>query len=167
MLPIKPSPGKLMIQKLSLSLLLLSLLACGNSATARVSRTPLPTMTPTVVFPRWEAEHVVRAILRAGLECETVHVLAPEEYTVPPALEAHGVRFSTPSICPNCGGIVLSFNQKEALEATKQYYLQASPEANPETSAWVFVKDNILLPLSPEMPRSQALQYGGALVKLK
>jgi hypothetical protein len=120
-----------------------------------------------VVFPRWEAEHLVRAMLRAGLECETIQAMTPEESGVLPALEAQGVRFSTPSICPDCGGMVLSFNQKEALEAAKQYYLQASPEANPETSAWVFVKDNLLLHLSPEMPRSQALQYGGALVKLK
>jgi hypothetical protein len=156
-----------MIQKLWFSLLLLSLLACGNAAAARVSRTPLPTLTPTVVFPRWEAEQVIRAIRRAGLECEAIQTLAPEEYGVLPALEAQGVRFSTPSICPDCAGMVLSFDQKEALEAAKQYYLQASPEANPETSAWVFVKDNILLHLNPEMPRSQALQYGGALVKLK
>jgi hypothetical protein len=157
-----------MIQKLWFSLLLLSLLACGHSATAsRVSRTPLPTLTPTVVFPRWEAEHVIRAILRAGLECEAIQTMTPEEYGDLPVLEAQGVRFSTPSICPHCGGIVLSFDQKEALEAAKQYYLQASPEPNSETSAWVFVKDNILFHLSPEIPRSQALQYGGAFVKLK
>src|SRR5262245_2990098 len=124
-----------MIQKLSLSLFLLFLLACGHSATAlRVSRTPLPTLTPTVVFPRWEAEHVVRAILRTGLECETIQTMVPEEERELPELKAQGVRFSTPSICPDCGGMVLSFDQKEALEAAKRYYLQASPEANPETS---------------------------------
>jgi hypothetical protein len=104
---------------------------------------------------------------RAGLECETIQRMAPEEYGGLPALAAQGIRFSTPSICPNCGGMVLSFDQKEALEVAKQYYLQASAEANPATSAWVFVKDNILLHLSSEMPRSQALQYGGALVRLK
>src|SRR5688500_14796538 len=128
-----------MLQKLSFSLLLLSLLACGNAATvSRVSRTPLPTLTPTVVFPRLEAEHLVRAILRAGLECETIQTMTPEEHGALPTVEAQGVRFSTPSICPNCGGIVLSFDQKEALEAAKHYYLQASPEgSNPEISAWV------------------------------
>ena len=141
------------------------LLACGAPAIIgpNSTRTPLPTLTPTPSIRRWGAPHIVRAIRAARLECEDTHPLTAEEYGAIPALAAEGIRFSTPSLCPDCGGLVLSFDNPNHLETTKMYFIETNHPAAP---AWVFVKDNILLQLSGQIPESQALEYGNVLVGL-
>lgn len=157
-----------MLQTRFFFLILLSLLACGSPVIASPSSLgSLPTLTPTALFPRWEATYVMRAIRRAGLVCEDIHLMAPEEYGALPSLASQGVRFSTPSLCPECGGMVLSFDRVNTLEATKLYYLNASAPGEPGASSWVFVKDNVLVQLSGEIPRAQAIRYGSVLVHLK
>ncbi len=141
-------------------------LACGSPAVtvSQPTRTPLPTLTPTPIFYRWDAAEVVRAINAVGLEYEDAHVMTQEEYGALPALAAQGVRFSIPSVCPDCGGLVLSFNDPAALETTKTFYTETA--INPDMSAWVFEKDNILLQLSGQLSEARALQYGAVLVRL-
>jgi hypothetical protein len=145
------------------------ILACNIPAiaTSNTTRTPLPTLTPTPLFYRWEAAQIVRAIRATGLECEDIHLMEPKEYGPIPALATQGVRFSIPSVCPDCSGMVLSFNDPAALEATKRFYTEAKPENNPEISSWVFEKDNILLQFSGELSKAQALRYGAVLFRLE
>ena len=151
-------------------LLIVSLfvLSCGTSSlvTPPIPRTPLPTLTPTASFYRWDAVRVVRAIQAAGLESENVHHMGPEEFGAIPALASQGIRFSIPSVCLNCQGTVLSFNDSAALESTKIYYTEATAESDPALSSWVFEKNNILLQLSGELPEAQALRYGTILINL-
>ncbi len=151
-------------------LLILSLfaLSCGipNLVTTPINRTPLPTLTPTPPFFRWDAIRVVRAIQVAGLESKNAHHMDPEEFGAIPALASQGIRFSIPSVCPNCQGTVLSFDDSAALESTKTYYTEATIESDPALSSWVFEKNNILLQLSGELPEAQALQYGTILINL-
>lgn len=141
----------------------LCLLACGAPAiiAPNPTRTPLPTLTPTPPFQRWGARHIIRAIQAANLESKDAHPLTAEEYGAIPALAVEGMRFSTPSLCPDCGGLVLSFDNLNDLEATKAYFIETNHSATP---AWVFVKDNILLQLSGQIPEAQALEYGTILV---
>ena len=96
------------------------LIACGSPAliAPQPTRTSLPTLTPTPVFQRHGASHIVRALQAAGLEGEDTHPLTREEYGSIPALASEGIRFSTPSLCPDCGGLVLSFEDPNDLEAT-------------------------------------------------
>ena len=144
------------------------ILGCSTPTVIRpqVTRTPLPTLTPTPVFYRWEAVKIIRAIRAAGLENENAHLMTAEEYGSIPALAVQGIRFSLPSICPDCGGLVLSFNDPAALTATETYYAEVTAENNPDLSSWVFVKDNILLQLSGQLSEAQAFRYGAILIRL-
>ncbi len=129
-----------------------------------VTRTPLPTLTVTPVFKQWNTNEVIRMMRLAGLETETVHAMTPEEYGTIPVVATEGLRFSIPSSCAHCEGIILSFNTPIDLNVTKNYY--TTSENNPQASAWVFEKDNILLHLSGDLPEAQALQYGAVLIRL-
>ena len=151
--------------KKSLIIIGFSILACGTPAIGgpNPTRTPLPTLTPTPSFQRWGAPHIVRAIHAANLEGEDAHPLRVEEYGAIPALAAEGIRFSTPSFCSGCGGLVLSFDDPNDLETTKAYFIETNDPAAP---TWVFVKDNILLQLSGQIPEAQALEYGTVLLGL-
>lgn len=151
--------------KKSLLIIGFCVLACGAPAiiTPNSTRTPLPTLTPTPPFQRWGATHIVRAIQAANLEGEDAHPLTAEEYGAIPALATEGIRFYTPSLCDDCGGLVLSFDNPNNLETTKTYFIETNQLATP---VWVFVKDNILLQLSGQIPEAQALEYGTILVGL-
>lgn len=147
----------------------LIMLVCGSSmfASAQITRTPLPTLTPTPQFYRWRAAAVVEAIRQAGLETQNARVMKPDEYGPIPALAAQGVYFSVPSACPACGGIVLAFNTSQDLETTKLFFTQTRADDNSAVSSWVFERDNVLLQLSGQMSEAQARQYGAVLIRLQ
>ncbi len=144
----------------------LVILICGSLTFGgpSVTRTPLPTLTVTPVFYQWNTDEVMRMMQLTGLETETIHVMTPEEYGSIPVVAAQGLRFSIPSSCPHCEGIVFSFNTPTDLDIIKRFY--TSSKNNPQASAWVFEKDNILLHLSGDLPEAQALQYGAVLIRL-
>jgi hypothetical protein len=62
--------------------------------------------------------------------------------------------------------MVLSFDNQNALESAKSFYVEASAADN-SISSWVFAKDNILLQLNGEIPEAEALAYGSILIKLE
>ncbi len=144
-------------------------LACGTYlfGPPSVTHLSLPTLTPTPVFARWSAIEVMRTIKDINLEAEQVHLLNPQEYGSLPPLAIEAIRFSTPSLCPNCGGTILSFDDPIALQTIKTYYTQINPQDDPTLSSWVFEKDNILIQLSGELSEARALQYGSVLIRLE
>ena len=147
----------------------LIILVCGSSifASSQLTRTPLPTLTPTPLFAHWSAAEVMRAIKEAGLENQNAHLMRPDEYDPIPALAVQGIYFSIPSVCPDCSGMVLSFNDPAALESTKSFFIETKANDHAALSSWVFERDNILLQLSGQLAETKARQYGAVLSRLQ
>jgi len=88
--------------------------------------------------------------------------MTKDDYGMAPMTAVEGIRFLIPSLCPDCGGRVLSFASPEDLEMTKAYYVELG-RASAIFFSWVFVKDNILVQINGDLPEERAKQYEVAL----
>ena len=88
--------------------------------------------------------------------------MTKDDYGLAPMMAVEGIRFLIPSLCPDCGGRVLSFASPEDLEVTKMYYVELG-RASAMFFSWVFVKNNILVQINGDLPEERAEQYEAAL----
>lgn len=130
-----------------------------------ITATPLPSPTPTPTFDRWTLEQAAEAIQAAGLEFESPRPMTGDDYGLAPVTAGEGIRFLIPSLCPECGGRLMWFDDPQALEMIKIYYETLGE--NPLYFSWVFQRDNILLQINGDLPEDQAMLYKTALEDLQ
>jgi len=128
--------------------------------------TSTPESTSTPEFKQWTSSQVIEAFKAAGLEVENPRAMTKDDYGMAPMLAIEGTRFLIPSLCPDCGGRVLSFSSQEDLETTKAYYIELG-RSSAAFFSWVFTKDNILVQINGELPEETAKQYEAALAILQ
>jgi hypothetical protein len=128
--------------------------------------TPTPEITPTPQFALWDAAQVVDAFKSAGLEAEGTYQMTKDDYGAAPMMATEGIRFLIPSICADCGGRILEFDNLSGLAATQIYYEELGKQSAWFFS-WVLVKDNILVQINGKLPEDKATQYQEALEDLQ
>lgn len=127
--------------------------------------TSTPEPSPTVSFQKWTSTDVVEAFKSASLEAENTRPMTKDDYGAAPMRAIEGTRFIVPSICPDCGGRIMSFSNQEDLDLTKAYYEELGKNSAILFS-WVFVKDNILVQINGNLSEEKAKQYELALMIL-
>jgi hypothetical protein len=132
---------------------------------------------------KWTSDQVVEAFRGAGLPCEEVRAITDEDYRLegvvcpvgldlttklgPPPKEAmEGTRFFAPSLCNRCNGRIFSFASREDLEELRTWYVERGREFCVFES-WLYVRDNILVQISRDMPEEKAQEYEAALKGMK
>ena len=127
--------------------------------------TSTPEPSPTLSFQKWTSTEVAEAFQSASLEAENTRPMTKDDYGAAPMRAIEGTRFIVPSICPDCGGRIMSFSNQEDLEITKAYYEEIGKNSAILFS-WVFVKDNILVQINGSLAEEKAKQYESALLTL-
>jgi len=127
---------------------------------------PTPEPTPTSVFQKWTSNQAIEAFKVAGLEAEETRPMTQDDYGMAPMLAVEGTRFLIPSLCPSCGGRVLSFASQNDLDATQAYYVELG-ESSALFFSWTFARGNILVQINGDLPEEKARQYEAALNTLK
>ena len=117
-------------------------------------------------FDRWTPGQAVEAFKAAGLEAENVRPMTKVDYGLAPMVAEEGVRFFIPSLCADCGGRLLRFDNQAGLEKTRDFYVKMGGESALLFS-WTFVKDNVLVQINGDLPEEQARQYAKALSELR
>lgn len=128
--------------------------------------TSIPEATSTPKLKQWASSQVIEAFKAAGLEAESPRVMTRDDYGMAPMLAIEGTRFFIPSLCPDCGGRVLSFSSQKNLETTKAYYIELG-KSSAAFFSWVFAKDNILVQINGSLSEETARQYEAALATLE
>lgn len=123
---------------------------------------PEPTITPIPIFARWTSDQVIMAFVDAGLEVGAMRWMSKEDYGSAPMLAKDGTRFFIPSLCADCGGRILAFNDQAGLDATADYYLSLN-QSDPAQFSWIFMKSNIIVQLNGNTPETLARKYEAAL----
>lgn len=131
-----------------------------------VPATATPEPTPTVAYVIWNGQNVVDAFKSAGLEAEGTYQMTKDDYGLAPLMTVEGIRFLIPSLCSDCGGRIMVFDDPTGLEATKAYYEEMG-KSSAALFSWVFVKDNILVQINGDLPEDKALQYQATLETLQ
>jgi hypothetical protein len=158
----RKSSRRLAALALMIALLLLTL-GCGLAGDRPLpTRTPLPSLTPTPQFQRYSAERLIRAFQAAGLEAAAVQSVPVTNFGAPDVPGAEALTFALPSICPDCGGVVLSFTRPDDLTAARSYLV----DIQAQQPAWIFARENVLLHLDGALTEAQARQYGQILAAL-
>jgi hypothetical protein len=156
------------------TVLLLTVLAFTLSACASVF---------SAGFEKWTSDQVVEAFRASGLPCEEVRAITEEDYRLegivcpvgldlttklgPPPKEAlDGLRFFAPSLCNDCNGRIFSFASREDLDELRTWYVGRGREFCVFES-WLYVRDNILVRISRDMPEEKAQEYEAALRGMK
>ncbi|HVF00826.1 MAG TPA: hypothetical protein VNA27_05730 [Rubrobacteraceae bacterium] len=122
------------------------------------AETTQATTTASTIGP----DEVIQAFQNAGLEVgETYPVEAePGWYeTLVPKRYAQAVRFRIPSLGGDAGGRVFVFDSEGDLVATRNYYESLNPPVLP----YVYVKDQVLLQITTDLPKAEADRYGAVL----
>lgn len=132
-----------------LILVALIVTACGSSPTAS-------TLT---------GQGVVDAFKAAGLEAESPQPMTEDDYGMSAITADEGIRFLVPSICPDCGGRVMIFNDPEKLQAMKGYYLKVEEVAGQKS--WLYENGPVLVQINGDLPEEQAKKYEAALTGLQ
>ncbi len=165
-------------------MVILTLTACTPAAiqsttmpwptyTSYPTYTPMTTQTPYVVvvmatsspapkLERWTADQVINAFVAAGLEAENSAIMTKDDYGFAPMMAKKGIRFLIPSLCADCGGRVMEFDDQQSLEIVKAYY-EDMGKSSAAFFSWVYVKDNILVQINGDLPADQAAKYEQAL----
>ncbi len=129
------------------------------------TETPIPTLTPTPVFTRWTSDQVIMAFVDAGLEVGAMRRLTVDDYGFAPMMAIEGTRFFIPSLCVDCGGRILSFDNKIGMDKTEEYYVSLG-QSSAMFFSWVFIKDNILVQINGTLPEAKARLYESALINM-
>lgn len=109
-------------------------------------------------YEKHTSTDVVKAFSDAKLEVGNYRAMTVDDYGLAPLQAKEGTRFFIPSICPNCGGRIMSFKDQDGLDATKHYYDELG-KGSAMFFSWVFVKDNILVQINGDLPEDKAKQY--------
>ncbi len=88
-----------------------------------------------------------------------------DDYGSVPRVATEAIRFFLPSLGGQKGGRVYSFDNASDLQTVKQYYESGASGA--ASRPWIFVKDNILVQITGELPENRAKQYQAALNMLQ
>ncbi len=105
-------------------------------------------------FYKWDSKEIVKAFVDNGLEVEDIK----PGYIISPLTAQEATIFLIPSFGKNVGGYVSSYNSRDELNASKEFYLQMNKNlASP--AWWIFEKDNILVLISGKAPEEKAKQY--------
>ncbi len=140
------------------------------SPTDEPTDTPIPSpvavSTPSAPTAKnWTTSQVVNAFRRANLEISNPRPMTNDDYGNVPHLATEAIRFFLPTLGGQKGGRIYDFSNARDLQTVKQYYSSgASGSASPP---WIFVKDNILVQISGELPENRAKQYQAALNSLR
>jgi hypothetical protein len=76
-----------------------------------------------------------------------------------------GTRFFIPSLGPDNGGRIMSFDNQEDLQDTKEFYDKMGREMAALFS-WTFEHKNILVQINGDLPEDKARRYEAALKSL-
>lgn len=133
--------------------------------------TPYPTYTPvlptsTPSFELFTTDQVVAVLKTANLEVESPTAMEPKDYGMAPMTATSGIHFLVPSVCPDCGGRIMSFANSSDRDAVKAYY-DALGKSSAAFFSWVFIRENILIQINGELPKAKADLYQAALDNMK
>ena len=123
--------------------------------------TPTPEASPTPSFARWTADQVGQVLTDQGLEFVSPTPMTKDDYGMAPML-GNGLRFLVPSICSDCGGRLIVFDNQADLEKVRVYYEDLGKQSALFFS-WVFTRDNVLIQINGDLPEEQAMKYKAAL----
>lgn len=117
-------------------------------------------------FDRFSSSDAIQAFRDAQLEIGDVTPIdTNERQGLTPPTDREGVRFLIPSLGPDNGGRVFSFETQQDLETKRNYYY--SPGRSPLIPfTWVFVHHNLLVQINGTLPRAEAIRYRDALMGL-
>lgn len=118
--------------------------------------------TSSDLWTKWPASRAIAEFREAGLEAESATAMTPPEYGESPVLPREGLHFYIPSLCVDCGGRAMSFDERADLDAMRGYYVGLG-EADARAFSWVFAKDNLLLQINGALPEPTARMYERAL----
>ena len=128
--------------------------------------TATPESTPTPDYYKFESVQVLDAFLSAGLEAEPNHPMTKDDIGLAPNVFVEGTRFVIPSICPDCGGRIMSFDDPTRLDVMFTYYDEIG-KSSPIFFSWLFIHENILVQINGGLPQATAMKYKEALESLK
>jgi hypothetical protein len=127
---------------------------------------PTPTILPTQVYAKWTSNQVIGVFVDAGLEVGQMRLMTVNDYGMAPMLAMEGTRFYIPSLCADCGGRILSFDNQAELDLTSEYYISLG-QGNALFFSWVFKKNNILVQINGDLPEAKARMYEEALSSMQ
>lgn len=159
-----PTPETIDVTKIVEQTVIVTELVVVTATPEPATATPEPTPTPQ--FVKWTSQDVIDTFLTAGLEADPAWVMTKEDYGLGPMVAIEGTRFIIPSLCSDCGGRILSFENQENLELSKSYYVELG-KASAMFFSWTFEHDNILVQISGDLPEEKAMQYKEALENIK
>jgi hypothetical protein len=111
-------------------------------------------------------DDVVKAFKDAGLEAEHPKKMTKDDFGLAPMKSEEGKHITLPSVCEDCGGRVLSYENDEDLDQMKKYYDELGKESAMLFS-WTIKKDNILVQLSGDLPEEKYKEYRKAVESAK
>lgn len=129
-----------------IALVMLLLSACSNSNSLSV-------------------DDVISAFKDAGLEAENPREMTKDDFGIAPMKSEEGKHITLPSLCEDCGGRILSYDNNEDLKQMKAYYNDLGKESAMLFS-WTIEKDNILVQLNGDLPDEEFEKYKKALMDL-
>lgn len=111
------------------------------------------------------AADVIAAFKDAGLEAEDTRPLTKEDYGVAPYV-CTGTRFFIPSVGAERGGRVFICDNDKDRDALATYYTEMG-KVSAAFFSWVFVKGNVLVQITGDVPEETARKYETALNEIK
>lgn len=121
--------------------------------------------TSSDLWVKWESPRAIARFQEAGLEAEGTTVMQPADYGPSPLVPREGTRFLIPSLCVDCGGRVMSFDERDELVAMRAYYEELGA-ADARGRSWLFTQDNLLLQINGDLPEARARLYEAALANV-
>jgi hypothetical protein len=107
------------------------------------------------------AERIISAFKKAGLEAEGVRPMNQSDYGAAPQI-CNGTRFFIPSLGPNNGGRIFICDKQDERDALTNYYNGLAAQGSIYVS-WVFVKGNVIVQINGQLPNEIAKKYEAAI----
>lgn len=111
------------------------------------------------------AADVIAAFKDAGLEAEDARALVKDDYGVAPYV-CTGTRFFIPSVGAERGGRVFICDNDKDRDSLNTFYTEMG-KASAAFFSWVFVKGNVLVQITGDVPEETARKYETALNEIK
>jgi hypothetical protein len=127
------------------------------TSTAPSETTQTPTTASTL-----EPYEVTQAFQNAGLEVGETYPVEEEpgwDENLLPKNYAQAVRFRIPSLGEDAGGRVFVFDSEADLATVRNFYERLGPAVRPH----LYVKGQVLLQITNELPKAEADRYGAVL----
>jgi len=123
---------------------------------------PAETTQATTTASTLGPDEVIQAFQNAGLEVGEAYPVEEEpgwDETLVPKSYAQAVRFRIPSLGEDSGGRVFVFDSEGDLATVRSFYESLDPSVRPR----VYVKDQVLLQITNNLPEAEADRYGAVL----